>query len=166
MKSNTMKTLEIKQLNKSHAPDIWTINEEGLPWVGKVSQDEIEQLLDFSSVTLGGFDNNHLQGFVMCLPPKTAYSSVNYEWFNQRYNSFLYVDRIAIASTHRGKGIGAALYKRVIELASDKHAPILAEVMKVPLNENSMRFHSGFDFAEVGTLIHPTYTVSMLVRQP
>jgi uncharacterized protein len=165
MKLNVMKSITIKPLDKTHVPDIWSINEEGLPWVGKVSQNEIEQLLDFSSFTLGGFHEDRLQGFVICLPPNTVYSSVNYGWFNQRYDDFLYVDRIAISSTHRGIGIGAALYKKVIESASKLQIPVLAEVMTAPLNENSMRFHSGFEFAEVGTLNHPAYTVSMLARQ-
>lgn len=160
-----VKTTIIKPLNTEDIPQIWTINEDGLPWVGKVSQLDIEQLLQFATLALGGFADDALQGFVICLPPKTGYSSVNYEWFNQRYDDFLYVDRIAISSTHRGKGIGAALYKRVIEIANDKQVPVMAEVMKAPLNENSMRFHSGFDFAEIGTLAHPTYTVSMLLRQ-
>ena len=154
-----LKTLSIKD-----ASQVWRINEEGLPWVGKVSEAEIEGLLERSSFALGAFNGDLLQGFVICLPPKTTYSSLNYRWFNERYEDFLYVDRIAISAQHRGQGIGAQIYSAVVEAAQDKSVPVLAEVMKKPLNEPSMHFHSAFSFVEVGTLIHEKYTVSMLFR--
>ena len=154
----------IKSLSSKDTPQVLDINEDGLPWVGKVSQAEIEGLLKLSTLALGAFDGALLQGFVICLPPKTAYSSLNYGWFNERYGDFLYVDRIAISEQHRGQGIGAQLYSKVLESAQDKGVPVLAEVMKAPMNEASMHFHSGCGFVEVGTLTHEKYTVSMLFR--
>ena len=155
----------IKRLSKKDVPQIWQLNEDGLPWVGKVSETEIESLLEYSTLALGAFDGKSLHGFVICLPPKTEYSSLNYAWFEQRYDDFVYVDRIAISSQHRGFGIGAQIYSKVIESAEEKGVPVLAEVMKSPMNEASMHFHSAFGFVEVGTLVHEKYTVSMLYRE-
>ena len=47
--------LEIRPLSKDDIDSIWKINEDGLPGTGKVSRDEIEALLDFSSLALGAY---------------------------------------------------------------------------------------------------------------
>ena len=97
--------LEIRPLSKTDIDSIWKINEDGLPGTGKVSQQEIDALLDFSSLAVGAYFGNELAGFVICLPPKTAYGSLNYAWFNQRYNEFLYVDRIAVRTQYQNQKI-------------------------------------------------------------
>ena len=103
-------------------------------------------------------------GFVICLPPQTSYGSLNYAWFNQRYDAFLYVDRIAVAPADRNRGIGSALYENVISVARDRSVPVAAEVNLEPPNPGSVRFHHRFNFNEVGTLDHGTKAVTMFLR--
>ena len=69
--------MDIVALSQSDLDSIWSINEQGLPGTGQVSKEEILQLLDFSSLSLGAFSEGELLGFVICLPPKTAYGSLN-----------------------------------------------------------------------------------------
>jgi len=104
-------------------------------------------------------------GFVICLPPQTTYGSLNYAWFNQRYDAFLYVDRIAVAANQRDRGVGSALYERVVACANEHAVPVAAEVNRLPPNPGSMRFHHRFNFVEVGTLDHgANKSVTMLLR--
>ena len=133
--------MEIRALQISDSSLIWEINEQGLPGTGKVSEQEIVDLLEFSSLSIGLFDNNSLLGFVICLPPKTAYGSLNYLWFNERYDDFLYVDRIAVSTANRNQKIGSKLYQAVIDTASKLGVPIAAEVNLRPPNPDSVRFH-------------------------
>ena len=58
--------------------------------------------------------------------------SLNYAWFNQRFEAFIYVDRIAVSSQHRRKGIGSILYERVIAHAENNEVPVAAEVNRQP----------------------------------
>ena len=95
--------MEIRALQISDSSSIWEINEQGLPGTGKVSEQEILDLLNYSSFSIGLFDSNSLLGFVICLPPKTAYGSLNYLWFHERYDDFLYVDRIAVSTANRNQ---------------------------------------------------------------
>ena len=88
--------MDIIALSESDIDAMWTINEQGLPGTGKVSKKEIVQLLEFSSLSVGAYDQGELVGFVVCLPPKTAYGSLNYAWFNEHYETFVYVVRIAV----------------------------------------------------------------------
>ena len=65
--------MEIRDLRALDSRSIWEINEQGLPGTGKVSEDEIIALLEFSSFSIGAYDNDNLLGFVICLPPATEY---------------------------------------------------------------------------------------------
>ncbi|CAI8390206.1 MAG: Uncharacterised protein [Candidatus Poseidoniaceae archaeon] len=157
--------MDIIALSTSDVDAMWTINEQGLPGTGKVSKEEIRQLLEFSSLSIGAYDQGKLLGFVICLPPKTAYESLNYAWFNEHYSSFVYVDRIAVSEEHRNKGMGSALYNHVVSYSEQHRVPIAAEVNREPLNPGSMRFHQRFGFEEVGVLQHAEKSVTMFLRK-
>ena len=159
-----MNCLSIRCLSPEDVPAMWRINEAGLPGVGKVAPEAMMDLLTLAELPLGAFDGGQLVGFVLCLVPGTRYASPNYAWFNDRYRHFLYVDRIAVAETHRDRGIGSRLYRRIIEDADSRQWPIAAEVSALPLNAGSMRFHARHRFAAVGTLEHPNQTVTMFLR--
>ena len=79
----------IEQLVESDITTMLEINEQGLPGTGKVNHHEMENLLKLSELSLGVFKHNKLLGFVICLLPKTAYGSLNYAWFNERYDEFI-----------------------------------------------------------------------------
>ena len=129
--------MQTRRLTTDDGEAMWAINEEGLPGTGQVSQVEMAALLDRSNLAMGCFENGGMLGFVICLPPGTDYGSLNYAWFDERYDAFVYVDRIAVAEVHRNKGVGSHL---------------------------SMRFHERFAFEEVGVLHHDAKSVSMLLR--
>ena len=157
--------MNIRDLTHTDVEAMWVINEEGLPGTGQVSPAELTALLDLASFAVGAFENELMLGFVMCLPPRTAYGSLNYAWFNQRYDAFLYVDRIAVAANQRDRGVGSALYERVVATAKEHTVPVAAEVNRLPPNPGSMRFHHRFNFVEVGTLDHgANKSVTMLLR--
>jgi predicted GNAT superfamily acetyltransferase len=99
------------------------------------------------------------------LSPGTAYSSPNYAWFNEKYDDFIYVDRIAVLHDQRDEGIGSKLYEEVISYSQENSIPIAAEVNLNPPNPGSMRFHNRFGFEEVGILQHKEKSVTMLLRQ-
>jgi len=158
--------MDIRALTLDDVEAIWTINEEGLPGTGQVSHEELVALLDLASYSIGAFDNGEMLGFVICLPPSTAYRSLNYAWFNQRYDAFLYVDRIAVAEAHRNEGVGSRLYEQVARHAGEQNIPVAAEVNLEPPNPGSVRFHHRFGFEEVGVLHHEKKAVTMFLRGP
>jgi uncharacterized protein len=89
-------------------------------------------------------------GFAIVLRPGAAYESLNYRWFSERYDEFVYIDRIVIAEDSRRAGLGRALYERVEAYARGVGAPILcAEVNLRPPNLESIEFHRAAGFEEV-----------------
>lgn len=155
--------MNIRNLTEADVEAMWAINEEGLPGTGQVSPPELDALLNLASLAVGAFDERLMLGFVICLPPQTTYGSLNYAWFNQRYDAFLYVDRIAVAADARNRGVGSALYHHVIACANDLAVPVAAEVNLIPPNPGSVRFHHRFNFVEVGTLDHGKKAVTMFL---
>jgi len=154
----------LKDLDPGHVPSMWTINQQGLPGTGELSPEAMADLLDIAHLAIGCFEDESLIGFVLCLQPRTRYGSLNYAWFNQRYESFLYVDRIAVHENYRNQAVGSLLYQKVIEEAEAHHAPVAAEVSANPPNPGSMRFHHRFSFEQVGELDHGEKSVVMLMR--
>ena len=154
----------IRELETQDITMIWKINEEGLPGTGKVSEDEIEKLLNYSELSLGAFDQNELLGVVICLLPRTEYGSLNYAWFNKNYHDFLYVDRVAVTKNSRNQRIGSLLYEKVIAYAKELGFPVAAEVSLKPPNPDSIRIHKRHGFTEVGVLHHEEKSVTMMLR--
>jgi predicted GNAT superfamily acetyltransferase len=102
------------------------------------------------------------------LPPGVGYPSENYRWFSERYDSFVYVDRIVVSEQARNKGVGVELYRLVAEHATKNGAPrILCEVNLEPPNPGSLRFHKRIGFAEVGEQRTQggTYLVTLLAKE-
>jgi len=58
--------------------------------------------------------------FLIGFAPESVYSSENFRWFRERYRSFLYIDRIAVDSRHRGLGLGRRLYEDFFAFARDR----------------------------------------------
>ena len=156
--------MDIRNLTVAEASALWTINEECLPGVGQITQSAMEDLVSLASLPIGAYQDQVLMGFVLCLPPGTRYASLNYAWFNERYDAFVYVDRIAVGQSYRDKSVGTFLYQRVIEESQKLQCPVAAEINIEPPNPGSMRFHQRHGFDQVGTLSHGDKSVAMMMR--
>lgn len=128
------------------------INNDNVPAVGEADETKMAHLLAESSIALAAIDSGGetLLGFCIVMEPGADYASVNYRWFSERYDDFIYLDRVAVDESARGVGIGAALYREV-EARTDRGLFTL-EVNLRPRNDGSLRFHAREGFAEVGQL--------------
>jgi uncharacterized protein len=79
-----------------------------------------------------------------------GYPSANLRWLEKWGDDFIYVDRIAIAESGRGAGIGGALYVDAFRSYSGKTPWITCEVNLRPPNPGSLRFHERLGFHEIG----------------
>ncbi|MGB0671811.1 MAG: GNAT family N-acetyltransferase [Rhodospirillales bacterium] len=93
--------------------------------------------------------------FLVILDQDAAYDSPNFRWFKQRYDRFLYVDRIAVSASAQGQGLARALYENLFaEARAQEVKQVLAEVNKVPSNPTSDAFHAALGFEVVGEAHH------------
>mgnify|MGYP000356601210 FL=1 len=143
---------------------VWAINQENIPAVGEETVEVLASLHAMSSISLVAEVDSVVVGFCMVLSPHTTYRSPNYLYFCERYEDFIYLDRVAVTSDYQGAGVGAALYRKVEQMAE---ASLFAlEVNIKPRNEGSLRFHTREGFTlleEVET--RPSKVVGFMIKK-
>ena len=136
---------------KGDLGEVLILNQLALPAVSSVTIDEMANFLDIADYFKSIIIDNKVAGFLIALHPGRDYHSLNYKWFEKRYKSFIYVDRIVIGSSYRGNGLGKAFYNDLAIFAKHKTDDIACEVNIRPKNEGSMIFHEKYGFVQVGT---------------
>jgi len=92
-----------------------------------------------------------LDAFLLAFDQDAPYDSPNFPWFRKCFPRFVYVDRIVVAGTARGRGLARALYCDLFEQAAKaRHERVVCEVNSRPPNPESDAFHAALGFAEVG----------------
>ena len=143
----------IIRTKENHLNEILTLNESFLPAVSSVDINQMNRFLRFADYFKSVLINNKISGFLIAIQPGKKYDSLNYKWFEKKFESFIYVDRIVIGSEFQGQGIGKVLYNDLQSYASKKTNIITCEVNIKPSNEGSMIFHQKYGFKKVGTQI-------------
>jgi predicted GNAT superfamily acetyltransferase len=92
-----------------------------------------------------------LEAFLLAFDQNADYDSPNFLWFRPRYRRFVYVDRIAVAASARGRGHARRLYEDLFGHAEQAgHDVVVCEVNSDPPNPASDAFHAALGFSEVG----------------
>ena len=132
-------------------PYILKMNQEALPAVSSVSIEDMKHFLNIVDYFRTLKVENKIAGFLIALSPGKDYSSLNYKWFEKRYNSFMYVDRIVIDTNYHRNGLGTSFYNDLETFSIGKSSRITCEVNIRPKNKGSMVFHETYGFEQVGT---------------
>lgn len=116
-------------LNNAHAQELSWLEPERL-------QHLVEQ--SFLARRIGNLD-----AFLLALDQGADYDSPNFLWFRARYPRFIYVDRIVVAASARGRGRARRLYDDLFEHAVRiGHDRVVCEVNQNPPNPASDAFHA------------------------
>ena len=91
---------------------------------------------------------------LIALDQNAPYDNPNFNWFKQRYGSFVYIDRVIVAGAARGRGLATKLYEDLFTKARNAgHDRVVCEINIDPPNPVSDAFHGAMDFAAVGQAI-------------
>ena len=109
-----------------------------------------------------------VDAFLMAFDELAGYDSPNYLWFRARYPRFVYVDRIVVAPSARGRGLARALYADLFDRAARAdHDLVVCEVNITPPNLASDALHAALGFSEVGqATIHNATKMVRYLRRP
>ena len=103
--------------------------------------------------------------FAFALIAGCDYGSPNYRWFSERYEQFLYLDRIIVDRSWRRRGVATMTYDAMESVAS-AFGRQLCEVDLEPPNVQSLAFHAARGYEQVGELTVPSgKTRSMLAKE-
>ena len=130
------------------------INAANVPEVGSMDHAGLMERLAMPHWLGAAFMGDRPVGVLLGMREGAAYRSPNYLWFNQRYDRFIYVDRIMIDEAARGLGAGRALYDRFVEDFADDAQWLFCEVNTLPPNPQSLRFHDSLGMMKISDLVH------------
>lgn len=134
-------------------PHVHAINQAEVPAVGDETLDALGHIADQSVIAVVAEDAGTIAGFCLVLRPGADYDSGNFLWFSERYEEFVYLDRIAIAPEFQRRGLGRAMYAEVERLAAERCPTAMHFTLEVnlrPRNDTSLAFHAALGFVEVG----------------
>jgi hypothetical protein len=142
----------IRDLNPTDLERLVELNTAAVPAVSESDAAGMQRLLALSALAPAIVDDTDtVLAFALLMTPGADYESENYRFFEARGTDFLYVDRIVVAESARGRGLGAELYRAVFAAAREQgRAEVTCEVNLDPPNPGSLRFHGRLGFAEVG----------------
>lgn len=147
---------------------VLAINQAEVPAVGDVDRGEMAHLVEQSLIALVAEIDGCVAGFCIVLAPGADYGSTNYAWFSERYDDFVYLDRVAIAPEFQRRGVGRALYEAVERHSADRRPTATQFTLEVdvrPRNDSSLAFHQDLGFVEVAQRETPYgVRVSMLTK--
>jgi predicted GNAT superfamily acetyltransferase len=88
--------------------------------------------------------------FLIAFDQDADYDSPNFLWFRDRFERFVYIDRVVVAASAHGQGLGRRLYETLFADAKAAGYPcVLAEVNTNPPNPGSLSFHAKMGFEAV-----------------
>ncbi len=126
----------IHALNKVHEVELSPLTPDGLKAL--VASATYARALEGGAFLIG-FDQN------------ASYDSPNFIWHRDRFDRFLYIDRIAVSATHRRRGLAARLYDDIFTFATARNDErVVCEVNSDPPNPASDAFHEALGFSVVG----------------
>jgi len=158
----------VRNIESADLTRVLEINNANTPGVSELTLPELETDIKNCLHALA-IDNEQGKVCAFCITfaPDAPDAGVNHRWFADRFDSFVYLDRIAIDSAYQNLGLGVLLYQSVEQqmITSAQHSLLCCEVNLEPPNPGSLRFHHRIGFAEVGQHSpQEDYLVSMLSK--
>ena len=140
--------MEFRDIASTSQDDVLALNNAHAAELSWLEPDELRHLVAeaFSAKAIGYCD-----AFIIGFDQEADYHSPNFQWFRQRYPRFVYVDRVAVATSARGRGLARALYDDFFaRAAAAGHTIVACEVNSDPPNPGSDAFHAALGFSIVG----------------
>jgi predicted GNAT superfamily acetyltransferase len=103
--------------------------------------------------------------FAITLRPGASYDSVNYRWFSETFDDFLYLDRIMVSDHARRRGIATLVYDAMEDYARP-FGRMVCEVNSDPPNPASLAFHTSRGYLTRGHQRMPDGHEVVLLEKP
>lgn len=143
--------MQIRDVSNNDLDAVLALNEASVPHVNSIDRAQMEWFAQHAPYFRVATLADGLAGFLIGLLPGQDYASLNYRWFNDHYERFAYIDRVAVAANARRLRIASHLYDDFGETMRE-HADVLTcEVNLRPPNPSSMAYHLRYGFVQVGS---------------
>lgn len=156
--------IEIRDVSAADLPEVLALNEQSVPSMNSLTMERMRWFAANAAYFRVAESSGSIAGFLICMAPEAPYRSPNFLWLLERYQDFLYIDRIAVSAQFRRRGIAGALYRDAAATAPTRFEMLACEVNLRPRNPGSLRFHEQYGFEPVGTQDHGDVEVQYMIR--
>ncbi len=154
----------IRTVAQADLETVRAINDLSIPAMNHLTLDRLEWFVGEAAYFRVAEFGPQIAGFLICLQPKARYASPNLRWFNERFEDFLYIDRVAVEPSFRRCGVASALYRDAVRTAAGRSRMLACEVNVRPPNHQSLAFHHKQAFEAVGSQDHGDIRVQYMVK--
>jgi hypothetical protein len=161
------RTVRIRELERRDHERVLELNQASVQELSPLDEPRLAYILALAHRSLVATSNadGDVLAFAIAIAPGTDYDSLNYTTLSEMFETFLYLDRIAVADSARRKGLGAALYDE-LEAAAAPFRRMVCDVNIEPRNDASLAFHAARGYRDVGELAHgDVKTVALMSKE-
>jgi uncharacterized protein len=158
--------ISVRELQRADHPRVLELNQASVQELSALDESRLQYILALAHRSLvAASDDGDVLAFALAIAPGTDYDSLNYTTLSEMFETFLYLDRIAVADSARRQGLGAALYD-AMEAAATPFERMVCDVNIEPRNDASLAFHAARGYREVGELSHgDVKTVALMSKE-
>jgi uncharacterized protein len=157
--------MEIRSLTEADTDAVLELNAGSVEATSPLDDQTLARYRTMVAEALVCEVDGRVAAFALAYAPGSAYESVNYRWHADRFDDFLYLDRIVVGADFRRRGIASALYD-VVEQTAAEHGRMVCEVYSDPPNTVSLAFHRGRGYVEIGHLDQPNGHQVVMLEKP
>ncbi len=159
----------IRDVHEHELDSVLALNNAAGPTILPMDASAVRFFFDQAAYFRVAEVDGHIAGFLIAMMPDAPYESPNFQWFRAHYESFVYIDRVVVASTRRGAGVGRVFYADVQGFAEARAPLLTCEVFldEGRANDVALLFHGTYGFAEVGQQVmkNTGKRVALLAKQ-
>ncbi|MBS7456417.1 GNAT family N-acetyltransferase [Coralloluteibacterium stylophorae] len=159
-------TITVRDVHADELDTVLALNNSAGPSILALDQAGLRRLWEQADYFRVAEVEGRIAGFLVAMLHTSDYTSPNFRWFREHYPAFLYVDRIVVATTRRGAGVGRVFYADVQSFAEVRVPMLTSEVFLEETSGGAMLFHGTFGYGEVGQQVMegPGRRVSLLAK--
>lgn len=141
----------MRVMREADIPAVTELNNSAHPAITILTEEQLAELYSMCDVALVATNRDkQIIAFLLSLGQGQPYQSENYRWFEERGVRHQYIDRVVVAESAKGTGIGRALYESVFERARERGAnEVTTEVSVFPPNPGPVAFHERLGFRQL-----------------
>jgi predicted GNAT superfamily acetyltransferase len=160
-------SISIRDVREHELDSVLALNNAAGPTILPLDAAKARFFFDHATYFRVAEVDGHLAGFLIAFDQRAPYASSNFLWFRERFESFIYIDRVVVASSRRGAGLGRVFYADVQSFAEVRAPKLACEVFLEPRNDVAVLFHGTYGFLEAGQQVMPEtrLRVSLLSKE-
>ena len=143
--------IQIRDVAVDDFPEILKLNQGALPQVSPMDLDALGWFEQKAAYFRVAEADGNLVGFLIAVAHDGGYPSKFFGWFCSRYDKFIYVDRVIVTESARGKRVAWRLFEDVERAAAERAFLLASDVYSRPPNQISLSFHDKYGFRRVGS---------------